>query len=1128
MSQREQQSESIDALKSFNNTIVTSRLYPPEAPQVASAVDRGYKGMKLYLRQYGDLQYSLQGGMPFLCGQPLQQEIVDSFANLVVYRQLRLLGLSKLVIGSEMDRFAFGQLLQVFNASVEKIKNEGGGLEFITSLGLASYFPDENGEESEKKILLEGQLGGARTRKPAAVRPELVACLFGRDPRPVVEAELQKKMATTETAIDVLAACAARILQDVQKKKMIVASPDFSLVLKKAESLLDKDKRTEVALGLAKILNENLREPALAVLLVQDYSDESATFGSTLYDGLVGVLTTEKFAGIVRFFKEQLVKARRIGGADSSQVQCLGKGLMLLMNSPKGKHFLGAEKARNIIHEGEKERKRRRLEAGIQSVLQGNTSLLQSEELVVYLPHAVRQIQKKSGDTELSLLLRGLTAYLQEETEHVQSSLLKSIISIGEDLLAAGQWSHIDLLLQPLMKDVQEDRYDDSLLEKTFALLQQVMQKSWQVGENDRGDSLLSLFHQIRSGQLPLSPATRAIVGKVQDKGIRRAYLPQLLAQCLAAPHDERLSYRLTLQGPVALRFLVESLINTGNAPDRIKIIDLLTCNPHFLPAVIHERLQEHMPWYGKRNLIKLLGETGTEEDAETIMPYLRHEDFRVQRETFLTLYKIGGRKRKHLLLRALDEASELIKVQTVAALANFCDGEVVGKLVDLLDSYEQFSEQNRNDLLLQLMETLGRCPSPVAHKGVDAFLQTRGQRVTKKISEQVWSAAEKALTFLHNELQETRKKHIQASQLRKNALKQAAKMNKPTVTQRVITGFPQEQVVRSLLARGDKEAAGKQLLELIERAARLRKFVQAEKLREWLIEIDTAALGPIVLAAEIIDREKIAAIDKGHLEIWSALYDVLSTDEFSAVYHALKHKTYENEEIIVNQGALQGSLFFINSGKVKLYYDDQGSDVLIDTMEKGQIFGEGAFFEASVWTISVAAVGRSEISVLKLDALEQWAEDFPGLGAKLQAFCKKFERIEDFIERTANDRRQYKRYRIAGRTTITLLDDRGRSIGTGFATELFDISKGGLSCLLRISQKENARLLLGRKMRLQLPKGVKGTTDITFVGDILAVKNTYAVENDYSLHMRFDTVKDRQKLHDVVTMMHEESPVIE
>ncbi len=111
-----------------------------------------------------------------------------------------------------------------------------------------------------------------------------------------------------------------------------------------------------------------------------------------------------------------------------------------------------------------------------------------------------------------------------------------------------------------------------------------------------------------------------------------------------------------------------------------------------------------------------------------------------------------------------------------MAALANFCDPEVAEKLGELLESHEQFGEDNREELLLQLLETLGRCPCPPAQKGVNAFLQTRGQRSAKKIPEHIWAAAENGLKLLQNELQATRKKHVQASKLRKNALKQAAK----------------------------------------------------------------------------------------------------------------------------------------------------------------------------------------------------------------------------------------------------------------------------------------------------------------------------------------------------------------
>lgn len=1124
MNKIELKSKSIEALKLFNNTIVTSRIYPPEAPQVTIAVDRGYKGLKLYLRLYGELKYSLDGGAPSLCGQILEQEVLDLFPNLVVYRQLRLLGLTQLVLNSEMDRFAFAQLLTVFNASIDKIKTEGGGAEYITSLGLASFFPEGTTATDEISTSKNPQ-NEIQSRKLMIVRPEMVACLFGKDKRPVIETELQKKMGHPESAIDILAACVAHILQDIQKKKMIVASPNFPLMLKKAEKLIEPGNWTEVALGLAKVLVDNLKEPALCVLAVQEYPEG---FGSTVYDRLIFSLTTEQLSGIMIIFREQLAKARKVGGAGSSQVQCLGKALLLLMNSKKGKQFLGSEKAKSIIHEGEKERKKRRLEAGIQGFLQGNDSLLKSEELVDFLPEAFRRM-KGIDNIDASSLLNGMIGYLKKgPEEQVKKSLLKSLVTIGEDLLGDGQWSHIDLILDPLLEEVRKDGLEENLVEKGVTLLQQVMQKSWQDGQNHRGDSILSLFHHIRSGQIHLTASTKAKIAKIQDRGIRRSSLPQLLADCLASPKDETLSCRLILQGPVVLRFLVESLINTDNAPDRLKIIDLLTYSPNFLPSVVHERLQEHMPWYAKRNLIKLLGETGKEEDAESILPYLCHDDFRVQREAFLTIYKISGNSRKRLLLRALDESSEAIKIQVVQSLANFCDAEVAAKLIELLASHEQFGETNRNDLLLQMLETLGRCPCLQAQKGVYAFLQTRGQRGTRKISEQVWVAAEKAYKFLQNELQVTRKKHVQASQLRKNALKQAAKLSKTAITQRVITGLQQEQTVRSLLSRGDKAAALEQVLELIERAARLRNFVQAEKLREWLVEIDPTALSQIVRAVEIIDQEKIASIDKSHFEIWNGLYDILTTEEFSAVYHALRHKRYENEEIIISQGSLQGSLFFVNSGRVKLFFDDRGSEVLVSTMESGQIFGEGAFFEVSVWTISVASIGVSEISVLNLDTLQEWAENFPGLESKLKGFCKKFERIEDLIKRSSHDRRSYKRYRIAGQGTTTLLDNRQRGLGTNFIAELFDISEGGLSFLLRISKNQSARLMLGRKMLVKLSKNINSQDGIALIGDILAVKNTHTSENQYSLHMKFDNLLERKQLHDIVMAMREEQQVID
>ena len=137
------------------------------------------------------------------------------------------------------------------------------------------------------------------------------------------------------------------------------------------------------------------------------------------------------------------------------------------------------------------------------------------------------------------------------------------------------------------------------------------MSHCWETFSFEVGDRILSVFYRIRSGTLVKPAAVQAMVGRIQDRGIDRSVLPLLLKQCLAAPTDEAISHRLILQGPIISRFLVDALMQAGKARDRMKIIDLLTYTEQFLPPILLEKLTEPMPWYGKRNLLKLLSDTG-------------------------------------------------------------------------------------------------------------------------------------------------------------------------------------------------------------------------------------------------------------------------------------------------------------------------------------------------------------------------------------------------------------------------------------------------------------------------------------------------------------------------------------
>ena len=327
------------------------------------------------------------------------------------------------------------------------------------------------------------------------------------------------------------------------------------------------------------------------------------------------------------------------------------------------------------------------------------------------------------------------------------------------------------------------------------------------------------------------------------------------------------------------------------------------------------------------------------------------------------------------------------------------------------------------------------------------------------------------------------------------------------------------------LLSRGEEEQARKQLIELIAQTTQTRNFVQAEKLREWLIDINETALGDIIRAAEIISHRK-AVVDKTHLEIWSKLYEFLTTDEFNSLYHSLQHKKYENEEIVVHQGALQTSLYLINSGKVKLFFRDKGNRVLVKTLGKGEIIGAGSFFDASVWTISVASVGITDISLLRLEKMRQWREEFPDLEQKLRDFCLRFESIEDILNQSAQDRREHERHKISGRVDTLLLDNSGQTTGVSSEADLFDISPGGVSYWLQIPKKENARLILGRKVKIMMPFGSDGGQYTGITGDILAVKENPDSGNEYSVHVKFETAISSLQFNEILLAIQGQSKV--
>lgn len=309
------------------------------------------------------------------------------------------------------------------------------------------------------------------------------------------------------------------------------------------------------------------------------------------------------------------------------------------------------------------------------------------------------------------------------------------------------------------------------------------------------------------------------------------------------------------------------------------------------------------------------------------------------------------------------------------------------------------------------------------------------------------------------------------------------------------------EEQIFHLAAMGNKDVAKKQLFDLVVSCARKKDFFNAERLRERIYEIDPMALMEIIQSGDIIEEEKSGAISRDHLEIWRKLLTVLSTEEFNSLYHEMEERSYRPEETIVAQGAKNDELFFINQGSVRASYMGGEKELFLKNLGSGEIAGEN-FFNASVWTVSLTAQQQTSISVLKRENLARLEQRIPGIESKLIDYYNRYSDFYAALKGKGMDRRVHERFTVEAKILLQIVDDKDRILSS-FRGQLTDISQGGLSFFIRITKKENVRLLLGRSIKAGIP--VSGGQDVVLRGTVIGVQVYDLVLSDYSVHVKFN-----------------------
>ncbi len=1120
MASVERQQHALEVLRCINKAITNLRLYPEQSVQVINAVEEAYAELKIFLGLYDALCFGLHKGVATLDGTLYGKKEREQLDELALVDFLDKAGLERMTLSPGIDRLKFKQLLSFFATNPDHIQKSGGSVAFVKNAGLAAVFLETGGEHvTEEHACVHSFADLLHHLVAAGVRQEEILSFLKAREGGQEREERARTFQDLDKGVTILAGALCSLLQPLQRAGIYGTSSDFSQLLADLSALLKDKEIRMVAARTASLLTANLDRKSLALLFCQSFA---TSFGELLFSALIAAIDKELFRSLVDFLREEgerLSKSLNQGDAESSLR--MNETCQRLMETVKGRQLHAIES----MGMTERQRQAKRLQAGLSALAHGSLEGLRNKEILLHLPATFERMLVNKKENVAAAIIQTLVGGLKLDDEALRLRSGESLGLIGEKLVFLEYWGWLEKITPTLLFWLRRVEDADVSCRRFIVVLQKILTHAQKSGNEELGDKILSLFYGIRSGALGKTVEVRDLVGQVQDKGVDPNVLQAYLDQCFVKPIQEMYCQKIVMHGPLGIQFLLDSLLANSRRPERIRLLKILTSVGGQLSPLLLARLSEPMPWYGKRNLLRLLAATGDEEDIRAVQGFLVHEDLRVQSEALSCIYQLSGLKKKEYLLEALPRISEKLKFQVVQALASVVDEEVVNVLVELLEDEKYFSEDIKTMLLVSICDTLGRSGSARAQKALQQ-LAGEGHVRPKNMAKEVWQVAQRGLALLDSERRQQRDRIAELQKSSKSVVRLAQSGQAGSVRgYEPVTNLAEEQEVYALLGQNKKAVAKDLLLDLISTMSYLRQFDQAEVLCQRLIEIDPLALEDIIKATELVDEQKLASVDQGQTMNWVELYDFLTTEEFNALYSAMEHVSYGPDENIAVQGDLQQRLFFINKGRVKLFHrDSHGNEILLKTVGPGDLFGGDSFFKASVWTVSAASVGTVDAFVLSREVLRRWQATLPELESKLSDFCRQLGDHES-QKIMATERRGAERLNFTGRLAMAILDDQGQPIGTVLLGEKGDVSIGGIASTVRVFHKRNIRLLLGRKVLVSLPDGPpESQLTSGLAGLVVAIYGQDAPSGEstayvhYSVHIQFDHPLQETDLVSVVS----------
>ncbi|WP_028581559.1 HEAT repeat domain-containing protein [Desulfogranum japonicum] len=883
----------------------------------------------------------------------------------------------------------------------------------------------------------------------------------------------------------------------------------FNQILTAYESLLNEEKQKQVAASAGARIAEDLEERELGLILIQKYK---GLFGEKFYSEVIRNLSDEKFTRLAEQMQRFATGQEMLPNDEMDQnVQ---EAYTALMKTVREQKLRTVVKIQEEKQSEQQEKNMSRISQGLKDLQNGDLEALRSHEFCSVLPDKIIYALQKERHEEADTLLAQLAVAQHTADEEIRMNSAQTLAAAAEAMAAHNRWPRLARLLPALEQMLLSMTADEDSITRTISAISKLAYHHLTQEEYTHAyDTIYSIKRLVNPTNKGISESVRLHAGEALEQISTNEVLGRLLTRFLEAGEgSDKAGKLLSQMGKTSASFQVDHLIKSDSRFERKRLLDLIKQSGKFATEILQEQLQQPGPWYVHRNIIRLLGDIGDSTVLLKLQPFLDHDDLRVQQETLAAAGKLGGEDITEFLIRALLRTDDMLKTKAASLMEIFPDERFVRHLTELLESTAPFKGKSKDTLHITICQALAAIGSRKALTSLQRVAQSKNVLGKATYSDSVRAEAEKTVHILKSAAPAKPDDTDQEKDTYTATLSFTQQEERKAQQEKL---QQEEQAILHLAEQGKIDEAKKSLFDLISNTARRGDFENAERLRERFYDIDPMALSEIIRSGEIIEQEKGGAIREDDLQIWARLTDRLTSEEFLTIYHEFRERTYGPEENLVSQGTLSNELFFINQGSVKVSHLIGNKELFITTLSRGELAGEN-FFNPSIWTVSLTALTQARVYRLKQEKLAKWQEQFPGLRSKLEKFYIEHNNVPDLIQKKGLDRRTEKRFKLSRKIQVQPTDNQGKPIGKGFRAELADISRGGLAFLIRITRKENTRLLLGRKMQVVLPVGIKGEY-LYLKGTAIGIQPHDLLTKDYGVHFTFDLLLENNSMQKIL-----------